>query len=173
MRITTLVPNNKDGETSWGTIQVKQQQGLEEQESYYERLGLHPSVSVGEIRRVYHELSLQYHPDTTTLPIEIAKPIFQRLNEAYATLSHPERRLQYDREIGYSSISVVRTLPTLQQEAQQRANPNPRQKYDPSFSSYLDAEDRPLSSGELFALFILGVTWLGCIGLAVFLGRSA
>jgi curved DNA-binding protein CbpA len=140
------------------------------QETYYGRLGLSSSASVGEIRRVYHELGLLYHPDTTALPIDVAKVKFQQLNEAYATLSHPERRLQYDLSIGVSRVSVVREFPTVQQEARRRAE---RGGQVLDRSAYLDAEDRSLSSGEVFVLFVFGVTFLGCVGLVVGLsGRS-
>jgi len=135
-------------------------------QTHYARLGLHPSASVVDIRRAYRELSRYYHPDTTELSPDIAKADFQLLNEAYATLSNPERRLQYDHTIGYSSVSVVRSLPSLMQPS---TKPASRTKFDPEFGAYLDAEDRPLSSGELFALFILGITFVGCGGLVVLL----
>lgn len=64
--------------------------------SYYTLLRLHPTASAIEIRRAYRELSKSYHPDTTDLPSAIATAKFQQLNEAYATLSNPERRLTYD-----------------------------------------------------------------------------
>lgn len=41
-----------------------------------------------------------------------------------------------------------------------------------SSSAYLDAIDRPLSAGEVFALFLLGITFVGCIVLAVALGLA-
>lgn len=133
-------------------------------ESYYGLLGLHPSASVREIRQAYREMSKLYHPDTTLLPTPIATNKFQQLNEAYATLSSPERRTLYDRKIGYSSVAVVQPLPTLNR-------PSPR---TPSYSSsaYLDATDRPLSPGEIFALFILGVTFVGCLILAIAIGLT-
>ncbi len=130
--------------------------------SYYGRLGLHPSASGREIRQAYRDLSKLYHPDTTTLPTAIATLKFQELNEAYATLSSPERRSAYDRTIGYSSVAVVQGLPSLHQN---HARP-------PAYSSsaYLDPTDRPLSAGELFALFILGLTFVGCLVLAIAIG---
>jgi curved DNA-binding protein CbpA len=135
--------------------------------TYYGRLGVRPSASVGEIRRVYHELSLLYHPDTTTLPLEVAHGAFQSLNEAYATLSHPERRLQYDLSIGCGVVSRVREFPTVQQEARRRAMRREGEVRDRS--AYLEAEDRSLSAGEVFAVFWFGVTFLGCLGLVVVL----
>lgn len=128
--------------------------------NHYALLGLHPSTSVREIRQAYRELSKLYHPDTTELPTAIATKKFQRLNEAYATLSNPERRTAYDRAIGYSRVVVVRPLPSLHKPNQP----------EPKSSAYLDATDRPLSPGELFALFILGVTFVGCLILAITIG---
>lgn len=130
--------------------------------SYYTLLGLHPSASVREIRQTYRELSKLYHPDTTQLPSAIATQKFQQLNEAYATLSNPERRSVYDLKIGYSRVTVVQPLPSL-------SRPQPRSK---SSSAYLDATDRPLSAGEIFALFILGVTFVGCLILAITIGLT-
>jgi curved DNA-binding protein CbpA len=146
-----------------------------EQPTHYERLGIQVSASSGDIRRAYRELSRQYHPDTTRLPRLLATQEFLVLNEAYATLSNPERRLHYDRSIGYSSISMVRSIPALYSESSRSSsnlkNPTdkPHTKFDPQFSTYLDAEDRPLSSGEQFSLFLMGATFVGCLGLAILL----
>ena len=131
--------------------------------SYYALLGLHPSASAIDIRRAYRELSKQYHPDTTDLPSAIATPKFQQLNEAYATLSNPERRLAYDTKIGYSRISVIQAPPHFH---------NSSQKGYTSSSAYLDPTDRPLSAGEIFALFILVLTFVGCLLLAVAVGLT-
>jgi curved DNA-binding protein CbpA len=129
--------------------------------TYYALLGLHPSASAIEIRRAYRELSKKYHPDTTTLSKPLATAKFQALNDAYATISHPERRLAYDREIGYSRMFVVQAPVKFRPPA---SRPN---KY--RSSAYLDPTDRPLSGGEIFALFMLIATFLGCLSLAVYL----
>jgi curved DNA-binding protein CbpA len=136
--------------------------------THYGLLGVSFSASASEIRHAYRELSRQYHPDKTHLPSDVATRRFQILNEAYATLSNPERRLHYDRSIGYSSVSVVRSIPSLHHSEDPKST-KPHTKFDPKFSAYLDAEDRPLSSGEIFALFLMGVTFVGCIGLAILL----
>lgn len=134
-------------------------------DSYYGLLGVHPSASMRDIRQAYRDLSKLYHPDTTNLPTAIATAKFQQLNEAYATLSNPERRGLYDRKIGYSSVAVIQPLPDLS------VSGNRTRKYSTS-SAYLDPTDRPLSPGELFALFILGVTLIGCLCLAVMVGLT-
>lgn len=127
--------------------------------TYYSLLGLHPSASVIEIRRAYRELSKRYHPDTTDLPAALATTKFQQINEAYATLSSPERRQSYDLKIGYSRFTVIQPPLDL--------NHPVSRSYNWSKSAYLDANDRPLSSGEIFALFILVVTFVGCLLLAI------
>ena len=128
--------------------------------NYYALLGVHPKASVIEIRRAYWQLSKCYHPDTTALPPTIATAQFQQLNEAYATLSNPEQRLTYDLKIGYSRIGVI--------QAPSESQPQVRQ----SNAAYLDPTDRPLSAGELFALFIQGLTFLGCLLLAIAVGLT-
>jgi hypothetical protein len=132
--------------------------------SHYGLLGLPPSASVREIRQAYRDLSKLYHPDTTTLAAELATAKFQQLNEAYATLSNPERRLAYDQKIGYSRVAVVQPLPSLNHPLTKSRFP------EYSSSAYLDPTDRPLSAGEIFALFILGVTFLVCLILAITIG---
>lgn len=132
--------------------------------TYYSLLGLHPSAPVIDIRRAYRQLSKRYHPDTTDLPSAIATAKFQQINEAYITLSHPERRLGYDLKIGYSRFGVIQPPPDL--------NHPVSRSYDWSKSAYLDASDRPLSSGEIFALFMLVLTFVGCLLLAVAIGLT-
>ncbi|BAQ63658.1 J domain-containing protein [Geminocystis sp. NIES-3709] len=127
--------------------------------THYGLLNLHPSASPIDIRRAYRELSKLYHPDTTNLPLEEAKQKFQRLNEAYGTLANPERRSLYDLKIGYSRWNVIQspydfTLSSPEQE-------------DGMKSSYLDPTERPLSSGELFALLLMGITIFSCMLLAI------
>ncbi len=131
-------------------------------QNYYDRLGIHPSASAVEIRRAYRELSKKYHPDTTILPTALATVEFQALNEAYAAISNPERRAAYDLTIGYSRLVVVQPGTRFQPIA---SRPD---KY--RSSAYLDAIDRPLSGGEIFAIVMLVTIFIGCFGLAIAIG---
>ena len=121
-------------------------------DTYYGLMGLHPSASNIAIRRTYRQLSKKYHPDTTELPASVATNKFQHLNEAYAVLSSPEQRSLYDLKIGYSRLNVI--------QAPNWSEPN-SESY--SRTAYLDPTDRPLSSGEIFVLVLLGLTFVGCL----------
>lgn len=132
--------------------------------TYYDILNVSPSASAQKIRQSYRELSKLYHPDTTELPAEVATAKFQILNEAYATLSSPERRLTYDFSIGYSRYTVVQPRLDLDRPVSQAKSYRS--------SAYLDPTDRPLSSGEVSVLFVLAVTFVGCLLLALWIGIS-
>ena len=131
--------------------------------NHYTLLGVKPTASPQEIRRAYRDLSKLYHPDTTTLAPEIATEKFKTLNDAYATLSNPERRTAYDYSIRISRFAVIQAPSYLNRPASERQQSEKN-------SAYLDPTDRPLSPGELFALFILGVTFVGCLILVFAIG---
>ncbi|PZV09579.1 MAG: molecular chaperone DnaJ [Leptolyngbya sp.] len=127
--------------------------------THYDQLGVKPTASPQQIRRAFRDLSKLYHPDTTDLPATEATEKFQQINEAYAILSSPDRRWNYDQKVGYSRISVMQTLEPLNR-------PQSPQRQEPA-NMYLDPTDRPLSAGEIFALFILGLTFVACLALVV------
>lgn len=127
--------------------------------THYDQLGVKPTASPQQIRRAFRDLSKLYHPDTTELPAIEATAKFQQINEAYAILSSPDRRWTYDQKVGYSRISVMQPLEPL-------SRPASPQRREPA-NMYLDPTDRPLSAGEIFALFILGLTFVACLALVV------
>src|SRR5258705_10162193 len=62
---------------------------------FYVILGLAPGASPAEIKRAYTRLSRRYHPGVNPGDRQ-AEALFDRITEAYHTLSDPERRQQYD-----------------------------------------------------------------------------
>lgn len=74
------------------------------QQTYYDRLGLSPDATLDEIRSAYRRLSLQYHPDANHGSPER----FLHLKEAYETLSDPDRREEYDRELDAQQRKQIR-----------------------------------------------------------------
>lgn len=155
-----LIPSASKGDWTLGGQCVLQE---ERGNTYYSLLNLPPWATVQQIRRAYREMSKLYHPDTTSLPPAIATAKFQELNDAYATLSSPERRVAYDLKIGYSQFSVIQAPVHLDRPV------SDSHKYR-SRSAYLDPTDRALSPGEIFALFILGLTFIACLLLVIAIG---
>lgn len=141
--------------------------------THYVFMGVPPSASVQEIRRAYRELSKLYHPDTTDLPTAIATQKFCQLNEAYATLSSPKRRLIYDQKIGFAKIHVIQPPQNSRPIVSQVRSAKVSSTYPGSSVSRRSVgEFRPLSPGELFALFILGITFVACLVLAIAVGLT-
>lgn len=62
---------------------------------YYQILGVSRDATLEEIKRAYRRLALKYHPDRNPGDKE-AEEKFKEINEAYAVLSDPEKRRQYD-----------------------------------------------------------------------------
>lgn len=61
---------------------------------YYGLLQLTQDATIKEIKRSFRKLALKYHPDKNAEPQ--AEAIFKELSEAYAVLSDPEKKLEYD-----------------------------------------------------------------------------
>jgi curved DNA-binding protein len=59
---------------------------------YYKTLGVSEDATAEEIKRIYRKLAFQYHPDRNPGNEEMMKDI----NEAYAVLSDPGKRREYD-----------------------------------------------------------------------------
>ncbi|EFJ46142.1 molecular chaperone [Volvox carteri f. nagariensis] len=77
--------------------------------NYYQLLGLRATASDGEIRRAYLRLSLQYHPDKRRTPDADADELYRNIQEAYETLSCPEKRCLYNFVGCFAALAERRT----------------------------------------------------------------
>src|SRR5215471_11059134 len=69
---------------------------------FYVILGLGPGASSAEIKRAYRRLSRRYHPGVNPGDQQ-AQAVFERVTQAYETLSDPARRREYDAAGGLSA----------------------------------------------------------------------
>ena len=68
---------------------------------YYEILGVNKNATDEEIKRAFRKLAKQYHPDINKEPG--AEEKFKEIGEAYAVLSDPNKRRQYD-QFGHAAF---------------------------------------------------------------------
>lgn len=63
---------------------------------YYKILGIQQDTEPSEIKKAYKKLAIRYHPDRNKDDEKSAEKM-SRINEAYAVLSNPDKKADYDR----------------------------------------------------------------------------
>ncbi|XP_043917067.1 dnaJ homolog subfamily B member 14 [Protopterus annectens] len=61
---------------------------------YYEVLGVSKNATEEDLKKAYRKLALKFHPDKNCAPG--ATEAFKKIGNAYAVLSNPDKRKQYD-----------------------------------------------------------------------------
>ena len=131
--------------------------------SYYKILGVNENASNHELRKAFCKLSIELHPDTTSLEIDVAKSKFQEVLEAYEHLNNSNLRKIYDDKLKENSRSKNNSN-VLNNLVIDSNNQN------------LIGNRRPFSNGELFSLFLLiiiiSISLIGSIFIASFTGKE-
>ena len=131
--------------------------------SYYKILGVNENASNHELRKAFCKLSIELHPDTTSLEIDVAKNKFQEVLEAYEHLDNSNLRKIYDDKLKENSRSKNNTN-VLNNLVIDSNNQN------------LIGNRRPFSNGELFSLFLLiiiiSISLICSIFIASFTGKE-
>jgi curved DNA-binding protein len=65
-------------------------------EDYYQILGVNRTATPEEIKKTYRKLAQKYHPDKAKGNKKEAEAQFKKISEAYAVLSNPDKRKEYD-----------------------------------------------------------------------------
>ena len=131
--------------------------------SYYKILGVNENASNHELRKAFCKLSIELHPDTTSLEIDVAKSKFQEVLEAYENLNNSNLRKIYDEKLKEKNCSKNNTQ-VLNNLIVDSNNQN------------LVGNRRPFSNGELFSLFLLfiiiSISLICSVFIASFTGKE-
>ena len=124
--------------------------------TYYKILGVNENASNHELRKAFCKLSLELHPDTTSLELEDAKNKFQKVLEAYENLSNSNLRKLYDEKLRVNSKKLN------------------KKNLDVSNTLVMDSSNqqlvgnrRPFSNGEMFSLFLLIIIIVMSLSLSI------
>ena len=124
--------------------------------TYYKILGVNEHASNNELRKAFCKLSIELHPDTTSLELEDAKNKFQKVLEAYENLNNSNLRKLYDEKLRINSkkqkISNLSGFNNLVMDAN---------------NQQLVGNRRPFSNGEMFSLFLLIIIIFTSLFLAI------
>ena len=124
--------------------------------SYYKILGVNKNASNNELRKAFCRLSIELHPDTTSLDLEEAKNKFQKVLEAYENLNNSRLRKIYDDKLKEKSKNVN----------EKRTNVFNSFLIDSS-NQNLVGNRRPFSNGEIFSLFLLIIIIFICLTFSI------
>ena len=69
---------------------------MAQKRDYYEVLGVDKSATDEELKKAYRKMAKKYHPDANPDNRKEAEIKFKEINEAYETLSNPQKRKMYD-----------------------------------------------------------------------------
>jgi molecular chaperone DnaJ len=98
----------------------------------YKLLGLRRDASLEEIKKAYRQLAKRHHPDRTQNNPHDTE-IFKAVAVAFATLSNPQKRAEYDR-----SLATTEHRPTKARAQRARATASDIRRHNTPFGDILE-----------------------------------
>ena len=101
---------------------------------HYELFGIGRDASRSELRRAYRRLAARHHPDRNRDDPAAATRRMAEINDAFATLSDPVRKFDYDRRLSRAA----------RPEASRPDEPSPRRTEQPADHPTRPPDDDPV-----------------------------
>ncbi|XP_045403614.1 sterile alpha motif domain-containing protein 13 isoform X1 [Lemur catta] len=115
--------------------------------NYYKVLGVPQNASSFDIKKAYHQLALQVHPDKNPENKEAAEEKFKQVAEAYAVLSDAKKRNDYDKSRGNHTKRENR------RDGRDKKHLEEEWCFERPHHSFQDVlEDEDLFSGDYFSI---------------------
>lgn len=132
---------------------------------YYKLLGISPSATGEEITRAYRKAMKQAHPDSQHPDRRSgAEERAKELNLAYATLSRPDQRRQYDAQLRAALMQEqIMGRYTGGFTGAQTGSGSPFAPPPPRRSEFLIREQKRADRGATISLFLT----FGCLGVLI------
>ncbi|KAL8206846.1 UNVERIFIED_CONTAM: DnaJ subfamily B member 14 [Gekko kuhli] len=115
--------------------QVEGVQSIKKCKNYYEVLGVSKDAGEEDLKKAYRKLALKFHPDKNHAPG--ATDAFKKIGNAYAVLSNPEKRKQYDLTGSVHSFSNGRSGYSHQNQHHHSGHEREEERGDGGFSMFI------------------------------------
>jgi len=136
---------------------------------YYEILGVVENAAADVLKKAYHKLALEVHPDRNP-DDPVAEDRFKEISEAYAILSDPEKRRQYDL-YGHGDFSLsLKDMADIFEHFEKKSNSLDEDIEKKSNSLDEDIEKTSKIVGR--AMIMVGVTSLAMLAMVFYTSKS-
>ena len=136
--------------------------------NYYELLGVDQKADQKAIKNAYKKLAFQYHPDKNPGSPH-AENMFKEINNAYQTLSDPEKRALYDLKISYTAYQKTFTY-----ERPVYSHQNYRKKkydYQRGYDKYIKERNRVANWWAVAILAAISIVYFIMAGVKDYLAK--